>query len=128
MVGAHELALTFTTGETRMYGLDTCHSCDNPICCNPDHLRFDTRQSNVDDATGRSRHAHGDTNGASKLTEDDVVLIKSRITAGATQKQMAEEFRVAPSTISMIVSGKRWAHLGSPAQPPAIRPRTESQI
>ncbi len=39
MVGAHELALTFTTGEVRAPGLDTCHRCNNPICCNPHHLR-----------------------------------------------------------------------------------------
>ena len=55
---AHELALSFTTGEVRHPDLDTCHSCDNPRCCNPEHLRFDTRQSNVDDmhaGAGRCR-------------------------------------------------------------------------
>ena len=52
---AHELALSFTTGEQRLPDLDTCHSCDNPICCNPAHLRFDTRRSNVADMHERGR-------------------------------------------------------------------------
>src|SRR5690606_20986831 len=30
---AHELALSYTTGEVRHPDLDTCHSCDNPTCC-----------------------------------------------------------------------------------------------
>lgn len=53
MVGAHELALTFTTGEYRFPELDTCHSrnCTTRLCCNPLHLRFDTRLSDVVDAT-----------------------------------------------------------------------------
>jgi hypothetical protein len=31
------------------------HSCDNPICVNPDHLRWGTAQDNVDDAKKRGR-------------------------------------------------------------------------
>ena len=39
MRGSHELAVTFSTGEVRDPALDTCHSCDNPPCCNPGHVR-----------------------------------------------------------------------------------------
>lgn len=50
MVGAHELAVSFTTGEKRAAVLDTCHSCNNPpsaatprICASiPDYLTFRT--------------------------------------------------------------------------------------
>jgi len=108
---AHELALSFTTGEQRSDGLDTCHSCDNPPCCNPSHLRFDTRQSNVDDMIRRGRQAR-----SGKLTDRDVVTIRERRNAGARQKDLAEQFGVTDGTISMIVRGIRWANVGGPIE------------
>lgn len=105
MVGAHELAVSFTTGESRLPELDTCHSCDNPICCNPNHLRFDTRQSNVDDMMAAGRHSHP----PAKLSEDDIRIIRDRITAGARQQDLADQYGVSNSLISMIKTGKRRA-------------------
>ena len=32
------------------------HSCDNPSCCNPKHLRWGTPKDNVADALSRERH------------------------------------------------------------------------
>lgn len=104
MTGAHELAITFTTGERRTAGLDTCHSCNNPVCCNPSHLRFDTRQGNVDDMMRSERHRP-----PRKLSEADVQVIRQRIAAGARQKDLAEQYGVNNSLISMIKNGKRWA-------------------
>ena len=31
------------------------HSCDNRLCCNPDHLRTGTHQDNMDDRNSRGR-------------------------------------------------------------------------
>lgn len=104
MVGAHELAVTFATGEVRSPGLDTCHSCNNPICCNPKHLRFDTRQGNVDDMMQSGRN-----NPPRKLSEADVGIIRQRLTAGALQKDLASQYGVTNSLISMIKNGKRRA-------------------
>lgn len=114
MVGAHELALRYSTGEIRHPDLDTCHSCNNPLCCNPRHLRYDTRQSNVDDMTSAGRQARGERNGHAKLTGADVVLIRERAERGATGKALADQYGVQPSAITMILTGKRWAHAGGP--------------
>jgi hypothetical protein len=54
-VSAHRLALTFTIGEPPIPTLFACHECDNPICCNPRHLRWDTAQGNSDDRARRGR-------------------------------------------------------------------------
>lgn len=114
MAFAHELALTFSTGERRHPLLETCHSCDNPPCCNPAHLRFDTRQGNVDDAIERDRHARGERNGHAKLTEADVVLMRERHALGATGRSLARDFGVTEGLVNSIVRGLRWKRAGGP--------------
>ena len=109
--GAHEYALSFTTGERRAEGLDTCHSCDNPPCCNPLHLRFDTRAGNV-----RDMHERGRARNGSALTDADVVLIRERRAAGARQIDLAEQFGLTDGAVSMIVRGVRWPNAGGPIQ------------
>lgn len=111
---AHDLALSFTTGEARLRNWDTCHSCDNPSCCNPAHLRFDVRQGNVRDMTSRGRQARGERNGQASLSDEDVVNIRRRRAAGAKQSNLAEEYGLTPSAVSMIVRGERWTHVGGP--------------
>ena len=108
---APELALSFTTGEQRLPELDTCHSCDNPPCCNPAHLRFDTRQSNV-----AEMHERGRARSSSKLTANQVVLMRQRRAAGARQKDLAEQFGITDGQVSMIVRGHRWPNAGGPIQ------------
>ena len=108
MVGAHELAVTFTTGEQRLTELDTCHSCNNPPCCNPKHLRFDTRQSNVDDMIRAGRRP------TVRLTDDQVRLIRLRREAGACQEHLAEQYGVSISLISQIIYGRRRRNAGGP--------------
>lgn len=109
--GAHELALSFTTGEKRLDQLDTCHTCDNPICCNPNHLRFDTRRANVQDMHERGRARNG-----AKLTAEDVRLMRERRAAGARQRDLARDFGITDGQVSMIVRGIRWAEAGGPIE------------
>ncbi len=109
---AHSLALSFTTGEVRLPGLDTCHSCDNPPCCNPAHLRFDTRAGNMADASARQRAANGNT----LLTPEKVRLIRERRAAGARQSDLARDFGVGEGSISLIVRGRQWKNAGGPIQ------------
>lgn len=101
---AHELALSFTTGEERLPDLETCHACHNPQCCNPNHLRFDTHQGNVDDTVAAGRHLKPSIR---KLTDEQVELIRNRLAAGARQQDLADQYGVTNSTISMIKTGKR---------------------
>jgi hypothetical protein len=112
--GAHELALSFSTGEVRHPYLMTCHSCDNPPCCNPNHLRFDTAQGNVDDMHERGRVHRGSKASRYGLTEADVLLMRERRALGARNKDLALDFGVTISAVTAIVHGRNWKHVGGP--------------
>lgn len=90
------------------------HSCDNPPCCNPAHIFDGTLADNVRDMIekGRQHYLHGADNPHSKLIESQVVEIRARHATGEyTNKALAEEYGVDPSTISDIVHRKNWRHL-----------------
>lgn len=112
---AHELAVSFTTGEKRASGFDTRHSCDNPPCCNPDHLRFGTRQENVNDMMARGRSANW-TRKSNKLTNEIVEEIRIRRDCGAPQKVLAEQYVLSPAYISELVRGITWKNAPGPIQ------------
>lgn len=122
MQGAHELAVTFTTGETRGSGMDTCHSCHNPPCCNPAHLRFDTRAANVADMLTAGRG-----NFATAITPEVIQEIRERRERGASQKRLAMEYRVSEGYISEVVRGLRRAGVGGPIQKKRVYRRTEME-
>ncbi len=54
---AHRLALVWLGGERDSSNgvLSVLHSCDNPKCCNPEHLRFGTHQENMVEMKRRNR-------------------------------------------------------------------------
>jgi hypothetical protein len=54
----HRMVYTYTIGEIpeAMYVL---HSCDNPPCCNPEHLRVGTHDENMLDRQRRNRTRNG---------------------------------------------------------------------
>ena len=51
---ANRVAYYFTHGDIPE-GLFICHSCDNPSCCNPAHLRADTPKSNTEEMCAKNR-------------------------------------------------------------------------
>lgn len=49
----HRLVHAMKTGDARAEVV--MHKCDNPRCCNPDHLRSGTYQENMEDMRAKSR-------------------------------------------------------------------------
>ncbi len=51
----HRLAWALSNG-TLPTGMQICHHCDNPPCCNPAHLFLGTGADNAQDSVSKGRH------------------------------------------------------------------------
>lgn len=113
---AHRVAYELSVGPVPP-GLSVMHLCDNPQCVNPDHLRVGTHAENMADMKrkGRchSRGLPGERNGFAKLTEPQVHAIRERYAAGNTQVAIARDLGVDPTTVGLVVRGKRWTHVAT---------------
>lgn len=107
-IKAHRLSYALATGERLTPSQKILHRCDNPPCVNPAHLRVGTQIQNIADAVSKRRHKFGER-GATKLAANDVKAIQSALDAGALQADVAEQFGISQSFVSMIKNGKRWA-------------------
>ena len=56
-VAAHRVAYYITNGAFNE-SLNVCHSCDNPKCCNPNHLFLGTQSDNNFDKIQKGRHKY----------------------------------------------------------------------
>lgn len=92
-------------------GMHTLHHCDNRACINPAHLFIGTNADNMADkvSKGRQHRLKGIASGRAKLTEADVMTIRSSV--GLTQREIGERFGITNQQVSSIRSGKRWSHL-----------------
>lgn len=59
-VAANRAALSIKLGRALRSDEHACHSCDNPICCNPDHLWIGSSLDNLTDAQMKGLLASGD--------------------------------------------------------------------
>jgi len=106
---AHRLAWTLANGPIPP-GLKVLHRCDNPPCCNPDHLFLGTQADNVADMVAKNRNVYGERQNSSKLTSDQVITIRARYAqGGTTHKSLAIKYGVNPTTIGCVVRGQTWA-------------------
>ncbi len=93
------------------------HSCDNPACCNPAHLKSGTQAENIADMVKKGRQAKGSRNGRSKLDEDQVRRIKNRLRdRDAVQAEIARDSGVSSSVIRDIKRGTTWTHVRWPSE------------
>ena len=85
------------------------HTCDNRSCINPKHLLIGTNTDNTRDMVERNRQAKGSKNGQSRLTEKQVLEIKSNhIDNGVV---LGKKYGVTKCAISDIRLGKGWGWL-----------------
>ena len=107
---AHRAAWMLTRGAIPA-GLVVRHDCDQPLCCNPRHLRLGTVTDNNRDCVLRGRQARGERVAGARLTEANVKDIRRRLLAREKRSDIAAGFGIAQATVYAIQSGRIWKHL-----------------
>jgi len=94
------------------HGMCVCHKCDNTKCVNPHHLFLGTNKDNMIDCKNKNRTTQGEKNAMHKLTEQEVLEIRSKYKWYVyTYKMLAEEYGVNYITILDIIKRKTWKHI-----------------
>lgn len=114
-IRAHRYALSLKLGRILASHEWVLHSCDNPPCVNPAHLRIGDGAANALDRGERGREAHqvGELHGCATLTEADVHEIRRlcALPKPPRQWQIAEQFGISQPTVSNIKNRRSWEHL-----------------
>lgn len=99
-------------------GMQILHKCDVRSCVNPDHLFLGTQADNVHDCVtkGRNRagisNMNGETNGNSKLTDEQAIAIRAEYATGQTSSiKLAAKYGVSKPTILRIIHRETWGHI-----------------
>jgi hypothetical protein len=89
-------------------GLVIMHTCDNPPCVNPDHLKLGTKKYNNQDRVNKGRGKYNEDRKNSKLTAEQVRKI---IKDERKQNIISREYGVHQSHISRIKSRQAGKHI-----------------
>ena len=101
-------------------GMLVLHSCDNPPCVNPDHLRIGTNQDNANDKAERLRSCHGENHPRHKLKGPDIVRMRELRAAGMNVTDLARMFGCGSAHVTLVCTGRKWKHVGGPILKPQL--------
>jgi hypothetical protein len=131
-LGAHRFALAsadglFAPDGALLTDAHALHSCDNPICCNPAHLRWGSNEDNIRDRVtrgrspkGKTHHSYlrpetvprGESRSHSRLTAEKAYAIRLRYArGGVTQQALADEYGLSRSSIEDVIHRRTWKHV-----------------
>jgi hypothetical protein len=104
---AHRVAYELAAGRIP-HPLILLHSCDNPSCINPDHLRPGTEYDNRVDCKSKDRSIRGERNHKAQLTRDQVSEIKTKMNQKAKLVDLAKEYSVSVQLVARIKMEQTW--------------------
>lgn len=109
-VPVHKLVLTTFVG-TCPPGMECRHIDGNPSNNHISNLAWGTRSENAQDKLLHGTDMRGVKHHNAKLTERDVLEIRSRSECGERGVDLAKEFCVRTTSISAIVLRQTWKHI-----------------
>ena len=98
-------------------GVLICHSCDNGLCVNPEHLWIGTVGDNNRDAIAKGRRLNtlqkGESHTFSKLTQEKVRYFRAEMKDAkwGTLSRLSRELDVDKSTLQDVLRGRTWKHV-----------------
>ena len=110
----HRLAYAWVNGPIPD-GMWVLHKCDNPPCCNPDHLFLGTHKDNMRDMKekGRAKGLVGTENHKATLTEAQVLEIRfdNHGRKYGRIRRLSEKHGVSRAVVDRIRRNETWKHL-----------------
>lgn len=93
--------------------LEVCHTCDNRICVNPQHLFLGTRLDNARDCKRKGRNIHGNQSIHAKLSPEKVREIRRLYALGSEFgfSALGRKYGVSAASIYAVVTRKSWDHV-----------------
>ncbi len=131
---ASRISWTMVNGQITP-GHETLHECDNPPCCNPNHIRTGTHAQNMRDMGDKNRHAwathpermaRGDASGArkhpekvergedrynAKMTDEKVRQMRSDNSSGMSWERCARKYGISKRVAGFIITRQAWKHV-----------------
>lgn len=99
---AHRVAWGLKNGSIPS-GMHICHTCDNPPCCNPNHLFLGTPRDNTLDSISKGRRKG--SGGISELTKEQAKEIKnSYVSDNISFVSLGKQYSLSATTIRRIIN------------------------
>lgn len=104
----HVIVCATFWGEAPFDGAIVAHNDGNRKNCRADNLRWASARENQADSKRHLTRRHGSGVFGAKLKENDIPIIRARISAGEKYSPIADDFSVSVSTIHLIAKGRIW--------------------
>ena len=93
-------------------GMGGCHDpnpdrTDNRLA----NLRWDTSKGNIADAMRLGRVTKGSARRDAKVTEADIPVIRSLVSAGMSRRAVAKQYALSNVSVNAIVNRTTWKHV-----------------
>lgn len=108
---AHRVAFALGWEMSPDTDMCVCHTCDNPICMNPEHLVLQTQLWNIRDRQRKGRNARGEQIPNALFLDAQAAVIKCRLLGGENYRDIATELGVGNSVIYGIGRGLTYRHV-----------------
>jgi hypothetical protein len=94
------------------------HKCDNPPCCNPDHLFLGTAADNAKDCIDKGRKPRGEKCKYSKRSQSQIVEIRALCATSMSLEEIGSKFGMSASAVSQIKERRIWDDGTKPPRKP----------
>jgi hypothetical protein len=121
----HQLAIEWFGGVEIPEGMMVCHSCDNPSCCNHEHLFIGDNAANMADRDAKGRVRHGMAHRNTRVTDEQITTMFGLEKEGLTREEIARRIGCSAQLAGGILNGRyRRSHplvAAVPTKGPLIR-------